>query len=138
LIIAVGILLDTNALVWMDAGDTRLGTSALQTINAELRAATAFVCPISYWEVQLAINRKRLSLAVPIEQWRHDHLATGYIERAITGIDTILMAQLADLHGDPADRLIMAVAINAGLTLLTADEKILTWPGQLMRTDTRG
>ena len=32
----------------------------------------------------------------------------------------------------------MAVAINVGLTLLTSDEKILTWPGQLARMDTRG
>ena len=35
--------------------------------------------------------------------------------------DTIAMAQLQDFHADPADRLITAVAINAGLTLITSD-----------------
>ena len=74
---------------------------------------------------------------MPIEQWRHDHLTAGYIERPITGLDTMLMAQLRDFHADPADRLISAVAINAGLTLLTADEKILRWNGQLQRIDSR-
>jgi PIN domain nuclease of toxin-antitoxin system len=88
--------------------------------------------------VQLAINCKRMSLLVPIERWRSEHFAAGYIERTITGIDTMLMGQLPNLHGDPADRLIMAVAINAGLTLLTADEKNLAWPGKMERMDTRG
>ncbi len=132
------ILLDTNALVWMELGDPRLGLSARNRIDSELRTGSAFICPISYWEVQLLIDRKRLELTVPIECWRHDHLAAGYIERSITGIDTMLMARLAELHGDPADRLVMSVAINAGLTLLTADEKILAWPGKMERMDTRG
>jgi PIN domain nuclease of toxin-antitoxin system len=131
------ILLDTNALLWMEFGDHRLGNSATQTIDAALRVGEAFVCPISYWEVQLAIDRRKIVLSVQIEQWRRDHLVAGYIERAITGIDTMLMARLADFHADPADRLITAVAINAGLTLLTADEKILGWTGQVARQDTR-
>ncbi len=67
-----------------------------------------------------------------------DHAAAGYIERVITGIDTMLMGQLPDLHGHPADRLIMSAAINAGLTLPTADEKILAWPETIERMDTRG
>jgi PIN domain nuclease of toxin-antitoxin system len=130
-------LLDTNALLWAELNDHRLGTVAAQTIDAAVRSGKAFICPISYWEVQLAINRRRVALAVPIEQWRQDHLAAGYIEQPISGVETILMAGLADFHSDPADRLITAVAINAGLTLLTADEKILQWPGQLSRRDTR-
>lgn len=109
----MGILLDTNALVWMEFDDPRLGNGAADRIDQERRAGQAFICPISDWEVHLAVNRNRMSLVVPLERWRNDHFAAGYIERAITGIDTMLMGQLPDLHGDPADRLIMAVAINA-------------------------
>ena len=130
-------LLDTNALVWTALGDPRLGEQAAVTIDRAVRSGEAHICPISYWEVELAVGRGRLALAVPIEEWRRRHLAIGYIERPITGIDTMLMAQLVDLHADPADRLIVAVAINAGLTLLTSDEKILKWPGRLSRQDTR-
>jgi PIN domain nuclease of toxin-antitoxin system len=134
----MAILLDTNALLWTEFNDRRLGATARQAIGDAVLNGTAFICPISYWEVQVSINKKRLVFNLPIEQWRRNHFLAGYIERAITGIDTMLMGQLPDLHGDPADRLIMAVAINAGLTLLTADEKILAWPGQLARMDTRG
>ena len=61
----MAILLDTNALLWMDAGDHRLGKFAVQTIDAALLAGEAFICPISYWEVQLAIDRRRAVLSVP-------------------------------------------------------------------------
>jgi PIN domain nuclease of toxin-antitoxin system len=133
----VAILLDTNALLWVELGDRRLGRNAATAIDAAVQIGEAFICPISYWEVQLAIDRGRIALSVPITQWRNDHLAAGYLERATTGIDTIQMARLRDFHADPADRLITAVAINAGLTLLTADEKILKWNGQLQRLDSR-
>jgi PIN domain nuclease of toxin-antitoxin system len=34
---------------------------------------------------------------------------------------------LADFHGDPADRLIVATAIVLGVPLITADAKIIEW-----------
>ena len=39
----------------------------------------------------------------------------------------IASARLDDFHGDPADRLIVATAQQAGATLVTADSKILAW-----------
>jgi len=50
------------------------------------------------------------------------------------GIDAAL---LEDFHGDPADRLITATAKRLGATLLTADERILAWSGDLTRADAR-
>jgi PIN domain nuclease of toxin-antitoxin system len=47
------------------------------------------------------------------------------------------MVMLEQFHADPADRSIVAVARNAGLTLVTADGKILGWQGQLDRLDAR-
>ena len=37
---------------------------------------------------------------------------------------------LEDLHGDPADRIIVATALD-GHQLMTADRKILNWSGPL-------
>jgi PIN domain nuclease of toxin-antitoxin system len=42
-----------------------------------------------------------------------------------------------DLHGDPADRIIVATAVLADVPLLTSDERILGWPGPLERIDAR-
>ncbi|MXY90542.1 MAG: type II toxin-antitoxin system VapC family toxin [Gammaproteobacteria bacterium] len=41
-------------------------------------------------------------------------------------------AVLHEFHPDPADWLIVATLFN-GHTLLTADERILGWPGELDR-----
>ncbi len=128
-------LLDTNALLWFETDDRRLGKIASRTISEAASSGLVSLCPISFWEIELAIARRRVTLAEPIADWRKRILASGYVERPITGEDTIAMAQLADFHADPADRLITAVAINAGLTLITSDRKILDWPGVLPRID---
>ena len=39
---------------------------------------------------------------------------------------------LPDMHGDPADRLIVATALE-GHQLVTADHQLLQWPGHLSR-----
>lgn len=128
-------LLDTNALVWFELDDRRLGRTAARTISEATGAGRVSICPISFWEIELAIARGRLQLSIPIADWRRRLLASGFNERPITGEDTIAMAQLRDFHTDPADRLIAAVAINAGLTLITSDRKMLDWSGDLRRID---
>lgn len=40
---------------------------------------------------------------------------------------------LAGLPRDPADRLIVATTLRHGLTLLTSDERIITWGGVPVR-----
>lgn len=131
------ILLDTNALVWFEIDDPRLGRNCARLISDAADLGQAFLCPISFWEIKLAIQRGRIRLDQPVATWRHNLLASGFVERPIDGADTIAMARLADFHADPADRLIVAVAINARLTLVTSDKKILAWGGALDRADAR-
>jgi PIN domain nuclease of toxin-antitoxin system len=49
----------------------------------------------------------------------------------------IAAAQLQDLHGDPADRIILATALHHRATLVTADQRLLAWTGPLERHDAR-
>jgi len=42
---------------------------------------------------------------------------------------------LNDFHGDPADRMIVATAMQTTAKLCTADKKILAWGGTLQRLD---
>jgi PIN domain nuclease of toxin-antitoxin system len=46
-------------------------------------------------------------------------------------------AQLQNFHADPADRFIVATSQAIGATLVTADQRILAWPGPLDRHDAR-
>jgi PIN domain nuclease of toxin-antitoxin system len=54
------------------------------------------------------------------------------VEIPVDGEIGIRATGLADFHGDPADRLIVATALG-GHQLVTADERILDWPGALGR-----
>jgi PIN domain nuclease of toxin-antitoxin system len=61
---------------------------------------------------------------------------SGLNEIPLDGAIGIRAGQLADMHGDPADRIIVATAL-AGHTLVTSDRQILAWPGALERIDAR-
>ena len=50
----------------------------------------------------------------------------------VNGLIAARAGLLPNLHGDPADRLIVATALE-GHQLITADERMLAWPGNLDR-----
>lgn len=121
------LLLDTHVLVWLDEGDQRLGKNALRAINDALAAGQLGVATVSFWEVAMLVEKKRITMQPEVADWRLDLLQAGLLEIALGGVATIRAAQLPMFHGDPADRMIVATAIETGATLLTADEKILSW-----------
>ena len=69
------------------------------------------------------------------EVWRADLLRGGLLEVPVDGQIGIDATVLAGLHGDPADRMIVATAISVGAQLATADQRLLDWSGDLPRLD---
>ena len=128
------ILLDTHTLVWLDAGDGRLGKRARGVIDAALREDELLVSAISFWEVAMLSRKGRLRLRQEPETWRRDLLDRGMVEVPVDGEVGIRAAGLDDFHGDPADRIIVATAL-AGHCLVTADRNILNWSSGLERQD---
>ncbi len=124
------ILLDTHVLLWLRAGSERLGTRARRIIDEAWQSSGVCVSAISYWEVALLKEKGRIRFPEDIGLWRQEQLAQGMVEFPVSGAIGIRAAILSDLHGDPADRLIVATALE-GHTLVTADERILAWPGTL-------
>ena len=131
------LLLDTHALVWLDEGSSRLGAIALQTIIESLPTGQLGVATISFWEVAMLIEKNRLTMHTELDVWRSDLLQAGLIEIPLQGKMAILAGQLQMFHGDPADRIIVATAIENGATLVTADEKILSWEPLQQKIDAR-
>ena len=130
------ILLDTHVLVWLDAGDPRLGRQARRIIDSALQEDELAVSAISFWEVAMLEQKSRLRLRLEPESWRADLLDNGLLEVQVDGEIGIRAARLAGFHGDPADRLIVATAL-AGHRLVTADRSILAWCGDLPSHDAR-
>jgi len=129
------IILDTHALVWLDAGNALLGTEAIKVINHALADNALAVSAITFWEVTMLANRGRLKLDIAPETWRRELIERGLIEIPMDGATGIQAAGLPAFHGDPADRMIVATTLATGSLLVTADKKILNWSGLSQKMD---
>ena len=126
------IILDTHVLLWLRAGSERLGAQARHAIDEAWQSGRVCVSAISFWEVTQLTEKGRIRFSVDVSLWRQEQLSLGMVEIPISGAIGIRAALLPDLHGDPADRLIVATALE-GHQLITADERILAWPGKFRR-----
>jgi PIN domain nuclease of toxin-antitoxin system len=131
------ILLDTHALLWLDRDDPVLGSTADRMAEGALAEGALAASAITFWEIALLLAKDRVELARPLGQWRRDLLTSGLVECPVVGEIGIAAAQLQDLHGDPADRIILATALHHRATLVTADQRLLGWTGPLERHDAR-
>ncbi len=77
-------------------------------------------------------EKGRVNIRVDLIAWRREMLRQGLIELPVDGEIAARAGALQNIHGDPADRLIMATALG-GHRLATADQRILDWPGALDR-----
>jgi PIN domain nuclease of toxin-antitoxin system len=132
------ILIDTHVLIWLDEGAGSLGVKSLAIIDQAMQEGKLTISAISFWEVAMLVQKKRVQIKMDLEAWRLNLLEQGLIEIPIHGTIALRAGQLRDFHGDPADRIIVATALESSATLITADEKILTWTKPLRTFDARG
>lgn len=83
----------------------------------------------------MLVQQGRVELTLDLADWRRELFEYGLKEMPVTGSIGIQAAGLENFHGDPADRLITATVLEWGATLVTADERILEWHGDLPRQD---
>ena len=130
------ILLDTHVLLWSRLDDPRLGPEARATITRHWALGEVAVSSVSFWEIGMRIRKGRLTIDAELDGWRRNLLASGLVELSVDGDIAIRAGLLRHLHGDPADRIIVATALD-GHRLVTADAAILAWPRDLARLDAR-
>nr|WP_295373216.1 type II toxin-antitoxin system VapC family toxin [uncultured Sphingosinicella sp.] len=123
------ILLDTHVLLWFTLGNQKLGTQARQTIEDAMAQAAIAISVITFWEVSLLVSRRRLDLGATIGDWvSRFRTLEGVV---VTDIQTEIAVAAGELpgsiHGDPADRMIIATARTWPCPLLTADRTILDY-----------
>jgi PIN domain nuclease of toxin-antitoxin system len=121
------ILLDTHVLVRYLMGDKKLGRRAVASIDKSLQGDEVFVSAITFWEVAMLASRGRLDLDMAVTAFRTLSLRHGIREEPVDGEIGVAAAELPDSHADPADRMLVATAILRGLTLVTADDVLLSW-----------
>jgi PIN domain nuclease of toxin-antitoxin system len=99
-------LLNTHALIWMDADEPSLGRLARRAIRDAWAEGRVGVSAISFWECTMLHQLGRIELPVRPDRWRQELLAAGLQEWALTGDVAVLhrgalssrLLQCAQLH----------------------------------------
>ncbi len=134
------ILTDTHPIIWFSLGERKLGAKARDLINLGLEDETLSLSPISLWETSMLLRKGRISFELPIHEWTDVVIESGIQLAEITSEIAVAAGQLpGDIHGDPADRIIIATARALGCPVLTADRKLLSYSqaGHLRTVDAR-
>lgn len=121
------IVLDTASWIWLASDPRRLSARARDRIEA---ADLALVSAISVWEVSMLVARRRIELDREVEDWVALALALPKLELA--SLDPAIAIRSTRLpgefHADPADRIIVATAIERSATLITPDQRMRAYP----------
>ena len=101
-------LLDTHVLIWLIESDNQLGKQARKLADKGFFEEKLAVSAMTFWEVSMLQQRQRISLSLPVSQWRKNLLTMGLQEIPVTGEIGIVSNELEKFHADPADRIITA------------------------------
>jgi PIN domain nuclease of toxin-antitoxin system len=127
------LLLDTHVFLWYVAADSNLPANFHAAIQDS--ANDVFLSVASVWEAVIKCGLGKISLPSPpaeyLPQQRDAHRIASLAidEGAMTHL-----ARLSPVHRDPFDRLLVAQALQHGLTIVTVDSQIAAYPVPLLPT----
>jgi PIN domain nuclease of toxin-antitoxin system len=116
------LLLDTHIWIWSLAEPKQLS----ERVHHELKNQNnqLWLSPVSTWEALLLNSKGRIHLHDNARDWIIR--ATMHLREAPLTHEIVVVAQELPLpHQDPADRFLAATAEVLGLTLVTADHRLL-------------
>jgi len=119
------LLLDTHIWIWSLVEPSRLSSQ----VRTELEDPDneIWLSPITTWETLTLVRKGRLRLAADTDAWLRDAMRRTAAKEADLTHEVSLQTCALDLgHSDPADLFLAATAVVYGLTLVTADERLLT------------
>ena len=130
------LLLDTHIALWLDSGDDALRSPTRALIDdCWQNGGTILLSAVSVCEIALFVDTRRIELDLPVEAW-----IARFVERP--GVKALPLGhgaasrsyRLYQLeHRDPADRLLIASAIELACPLVSYDERILRFAAEYGR-----
>jgi PIN domain nuclease of toxin-antitoxin system len=91
-----------------------------------------FFSPTSIWEIVIKKGLNRPDFQIDPHALYCGCLDSGYNELDITSRHVLAVGELPQVHKDPFDRLLLAQARVEGISLLTSDETISKYPGEII------
>lgn len=124
------LLLDTHVWVWHLEGDaSRMSSATIELLDRSGRLGRLRVSDISYWEVAVKTAKGHLTFSIEATVWlRRAERAPGIRFLRLDRETLLLSTRLGGtLHGDPADRMLIAAAQLYNVPLVTADRSIVEY-----------
>jgi PIN domain nuclease of toxin-antitoxin system len=116
-------LADTQIVLWAGGSVDRLSTPVREVLEDSNQHV--YVSAVSIAEMAIKQSIGKLSLPVPPLELC---AALGFDVLDLTGEHSQAVSALPLLHRDPFDRLLIAQAITTAATLVTADDRIVSYP----------
>ncbi len=121
------LLLDTNIVVRLIQRTPHIDRKTLRIIE---NASAVHVSAVSVWEI--AIKAAARKLDVDIDGLEAGLLAAGIRPLTVTWTHALRYYDVAGAHPDPFDRLLLAQAFCEPLHLLTSDDGLAQYGGELV------
>jgi PIN domain nuclease of toxin-antitoxin system len=122
-------LLDTHLLLWAASQPDNLPKEARILILDE--SNELIFSAASIWEIAIKASLQKANFQVDAGVLRRNLLDNDYLELPIFGMHAVFVQNLATIHKDPFDRMLVAQATQEGITLLTADAQLASYPGPI-------
>ena len=122
------VLLDTCCIIWAAADPVKLTPRVVAVLESS--DSEVYVSAISCAEIACLAERERIVLDRHWKVWFNEVIDLNQWPVIDVGLDIVQEAYSLPgaYHRDPTDRIITATARLRGLSILTADDKILSYP----------
>jgi PIN domain nuclease of toxin-antitoxin system len=124
------LLLDTHIWIWIVDGAVReIGQAAQNAVMEAGAMGRVLVSAISVWEVGMLEAKGRIRFTMEAGEWVGRALGAPGVHFSPLSPEVALdSTRLPEpVHGDPADRILIATARRVGATLVTRDTKIIDY-----------
>jgi PIN domain nuclease of toxin-antitoxin system len=123
----VKLLLDTHVWLWMALAPQHLGDDSRSML--EDRGNALFLSIASAWEIVVKDARGKLDLPMDAPTYLRSRLARSGAELLNLSLDHLFaLDSIPYHHRDPFDRVLVAQAKVEGMTLMSADPRVLAYP----------
>lgn len=116
------LLLDAHTILWWDTASPALGENARKAIR---NAGSVYVSAASEWELAIKAGLGKIALRRSILDAALD---AGFEPLPVRFEHAQAVRSLKPIHRDPFDRLLVAVTLVEGLTLVSSDSVMAQYP----------
>lgn len=125
------LLLDTHLLLWAAGEPKKLSRQARRLLENESNQLVFSAASI--WEIAIKSALGRRDFQVEPRRLRRGLLDNRWLEIGITSEHSLATIDLPPLHNDPFDRMLLAQARADGLMLVTSDDQVAQYPGNIAK-----